>query len=117
MEVLGVGGRITKVFENVKIQGQQRTELEFAIETGTLKIGAMQGSTLIDATVAVADSAGKAVAGGRTYTAATSNPRTYELLPGTYTVKVSPVRPPGLAAKTITMEVKAGETASQTVSF
>jgi len=117
VEVLGVGGRITKVFENVEIRGEQRTELEFAVETGTLKVGAVQGSTLIDAVVTVTDSGGQNVAGGRTYTAATSNPRTYELLPGTYTVKVTPVKPPGLAAKTITMEVKASETASQTVSF
>ncbi len=117
VEVLGVGGRITKDFENVEIQPGERTDLEFAIETGTLQIGATQGGALIDAVVAVSDSAGKAVAGGRTYTAATSNPRSYELAPGKYTVKVSPVRPPGLAPKIFTMDVKAGATEARTVDF
>lgn len=117
VEVLGVGTGVKQVFEAVEVVGEGRAEREYAIETGTLAIGSVQGTTLIDSTVSVVNEAGQAVAGGRTYTAATSNPKVFELPVGKYTVKVQPVRPPGLAAKTTTVEVKPGAKTEQTAAF
>jgi len=63
--------------------------------------------------------AGKAeqVAGGRTYTAATANPKRFILPPGRYVVTVGPVRPAGLGKKDVEVEVLAGKTTEQTLDF
>jgi Ca-activated chloride channel family protein len=57
-------------------------------ETGIAMVGVSLGDELVDATVNFYDLAtGKNVAGSRTYTSASSNPRKFVLTPGAYTVK------------------------------
>ncbi len=114
---LRVAGSPTELFENVEVNTQQRTDLEANVQTGTLQIGAVQGSALIDAAVQVSSADGANIAGARTYAAENTNPRSFELLPGSYTVKVRAVRLPGAAEKTMTFDIKPGETATQTFEF
>jgi len=112
-----MAGGIERTLRNQVVKSNERTEAELAFESGTLKIGAVLGAELVDATTNVTDSAGKAVAGGRTYTHSKSNPKTYELLPGNYEVVVSPVRLPNAARRTVSVQVTAGATTMETVDF
>jgi hypothetical protein len=56
-------------------------------------------------------------AGGRSYTAAASNPKTFALTPGNYTVTVAPVRMTGNPKRELTIEVVAGQTAERKVDL
>ncbi len=114
---LEIAGGPTEKLSGIQVEPKNRTEVEQAFTTGTLKIGAVKGGELVDAVTNVADSAGKAVAGGRTYTSTSSNPRTYELPPGDYLVVVNPLKVPGAASRTIAVTVSAGQTTLETVDF
>ena len=46
----------------------------------------------MDAVLSIRDSAGKSVAGGRTYTASTSNPKRFILEPGEYQISAREIR-------------------------
>lgn len=112
-----LANKTSAVHTGVTVEAGQRVEVKQAWESGTLLIGAVQGGTLVDAAANVRDAAGKAVAGGRTYTDAKTNPRAFELLPGKYSVAVAPVRLPGANSQTVTVEVTAGASTSKTVDF
>lgn len=81
-----------RLFENVVVAGGERTELAHAWASGTLSVGVRRGETLVDATVRVIDGEGKEVGAGRTYTSASSNPRSFTLPPGDYTVRIGEIR-------------------------
>lgn len=117
VRLVGISGAVAQVIEDVEIKAEEQTDRAVAVETGTLKIGTTKDGALIDSVVGVHDGSGKAIAGGRTYTADTSNPRTFTLLPGSYSVKARPVRLPGAEPQTITVEVTAGKTTEQTLTF
>lgn len=105
-------------FPGVVVTGGARTDLAHEYTSGMLKVGAVQGGVLVDAVVAVRQPAtGEQVAGGRTYTADTSNPKAFELIPGTYTVRVAAVRLDGQPEETLEVTVVAGETVERTVTF
>jgi Ca-activated chloride channel family protein len=108
----------TRRFEGVVIKPGERAELEHDYPSGTLRIGARNGAELVDAVVTVfrAGEPGQ-VAAGRTYTAATSNPKAFELAPGTYRVVVAPVRLAGKPKREVNLEVAAGKTAESIVEF
>lgn len=80
------------LFENVVVAGGERTELAHAWASGTLTVGVRRGETLVDATVRVIDADGKEAGAGRTYTSASSNPRSFTLPPGEYTVRIGEIR-------------------------
>lgn len=110
------GGPVVKLAVTVTAGGSAELTHEFT--SGTLKVGAVLGGELVDAGVSVVDlAAGKAVAQGRTYTAATSNPRTFELPPGRYTVTVKGIKVEGSPRKDIELEVRQGEVTEQMVDL
>lgn len=84
----------------------QTNKLAHDYKSGELYVGARQGTNLVDATVSiVAKKGGKTVASGRTYQTASHNPKTFILEPGEYEVRFSPVKPAGLAKKTMNVNV------------
>ncbi len=108
----------TQRFEGVTLKPGERIELKHDYASGELRVGARNGAELIDAAVTVfrAGESGQ-LAGGRTYTAAKSNPKGFVLAPGTYRVVVTPVRLPGKAKRESQLEVAAGKTAEWIVDF
>lgn len=99
--------------ENQQIGGVPLS-LKHNYTSGELSVGARKGGELIDAVLMVySKTTGKEVARGRTYTAATTNPKSFTLEPGQYRAEVAPVNPKDLAKKTFEVEVKAGEAVSK----
>ncbi|MFQ5631460.1 MAG: VWA domain-containing protein, partial [bacterium] len=96
--------------EGVVVEGGKRIDRSHEFASGTLRIGAVLGSELVDATVYVRSvESGKPVGQGRTYTSSSSNPRTFELPPGKYRVQVGAVKLKDLPKKVIEVTVIAGQ--------
>jgi len=113
-----IAGGAVQRFEKVEVKAGERAERKVEYQSGELLIGAKQGANLVDATVTVRSAGNRQeVAGGRTYTAASSNPKQFTLPPGRYVVSVAPVRPAGLGKKEVEVEVVAGKAVEQTVTF
>ncbi|MEK7254446.1 MAG: vWA domain-containing protein [Bacteroidota bacterium] len=75
-------------------------------KSGELKVGARQGSALVDVTVGIyPKKGGVSVAAGRTYQTANTNPKTFILEPGEYEVRLNAVKPKELGKKTLTVTV------------
>ncbi len=119
------------VFSSVEISGRPEikitrkelgssSNLKFNhnFESGELSIEARQGGQLVDATVSITDTkTGKNVGAGRTYQTAQNNPKKFILEPGNYKVELSPVKPAGLARKTITVDVIGKALVAKTVDW
>ena len=105
--------------ENVEVKAGEKLELAFDYKTGIAKIGALIGSDLVDATVTIKDAATKAnIAGMRTYTSSSSNPREFILTPGEYEVTVTAVSKELAGKKEVfLMKILAGETFEKTINF
>jgi Ca-activated chloride channel family protein len=113
---LEIGGKPVHRWEKVTVRPGERVDLVHEFPSGTLRIGATAGGELADATVTIRAAAdGSSVAAGRTYTGASTNPKSFVLAPGSYRVAVKPVRVPGAAAEELTVEVVVGETVERTV--
>lgn len=85
--------------------------------SGLLKIGAVQGAERIDSVVQVIDiTTGKTVAQGRTYVGPPSNPKTFELVPGTYRIQVKSLLD-GNPQKQLDATVEAGKTVELDADF
>ncbi len=113
-----ISNRPEHLFTGIVVEPGGRADREHEFASGTMKIGAVNGSELVDATVNVVDAeTGKAVAGGRTYTSAQSNPKAYELTPGRYRVRVQPVRLKDKPRREIEVTVEAGSTVERSVDF
>lgn len=80
------------VIEDVAVIGGERTELSHDFTSGTLSIGTQRSGALVDATVNVFDSSGRNIGGGRTYSSASSNPKSFVVAPGSYTVRIAEIR-------------------------
>jgi Ca-activated chloride channel family protein len=105
-------------FENVEVKPSERLTLTHEFASGVLSVGVVNGAALIDAVISVrAAGQTREVAGGRSYTAAATNPKKFELTPGNYTVIVTPVRMTGNPKREFTIEVVAGQTAERKVDF
>ena len=118
VESVEISGSPEQRWEGVVVEPSARTDLEHEFASGELKIGAQRGGALVDSTVNVVR-AGEStpIAAGRTYTAATSNPRTFTVAPGKYLVRISPVRVPGASRQEIEVEVSAGALTERTIEF
>jgi Ca-activated chloride channel family protein len=105
-----VADRPTYRFERVTVAPGARAERAHEMPSGTLRVGVRKGAVLIDAVVTVLDLAGGAsVAAGRTYSSASSNPKSFELSPGRYRVVVKPLGDAGPQQET-ELEISAGAT-------
>ncbi len=111
------GGPSIKLTDiNIEGAGQLKRTADFS--TGTLRIGATRGSELVDAVVVVTNlSTNKDESGLRTYATPNTNPRTFELLPGRYRIRLTPVKPAGLRPQDLEIEIKPGESVQRTVDF
>lgn len=112
-----IGTKPSVRYENQLLNGGVVATLSHNFESGELKIGAMQGSTLIDAVVQIYRNE-KSVESGRTYASASTNPKSFILEPGKYKVELKPV---GVNkdrnSKSLEVEIKTGDTISKTVEW
>jgi Ca-activated chloride channel homolog len=107
-----------KKFTGVVIAGDGQVDLTHDFLSGTLRIGSVRGSELVDSVLTIYNLDTKQHAdSGRTYAAANTNPSVFTLQPGRYRVHCKAVRPAGLRPKEIVVVIKAGETVEQTVSY
>ncbi len=118
--VLRINGLETKhTFENVKIVANKTVEVSHDFKTGIAMIGVMSGTNLLDATVTIKEvSTGTNVAGSRTYTSSSSNPREFILNPGKYAITTMVVSG-DLKGKKEAFEivVKQGETTTKIITY
>jgi Ca-activated chloride channel homolog len=113
-----IAGGPTQRLTGINVEGAKQQKRTVDFSTGTLRVGAARGSELIDAVVVVTNLAtNKDEASLRTYAASNTNPRTFELLPGKYRVKLSAVKPAGLRPQEFEVEIKSGETVQRTADF
>ncbi len=88
-----ISGKPWKNLGLVTVEPGGRIEVSHNWETGTLKVGAVRGSELVDATLNVIDvETGESIGQGRTYTSDQSNPKTFILPPGEYRVDIGEIR-------------------------
>ena len=101
----------------IEIEPQGQRAVQHAFESGSLRIGAVRGAERADALVYVIDQeSGKTIAQGRTYTGPSSNPKSFELLPGQYRVKSRTVGKDRVERE-IEVTVEAGGQLSQDFDF
>lgn len=118
LKVLVVKGpAITKKFEDVHVKANETTAIAHNFDAGTIKVGAKTGSELLDAVVSIYSiNPSQSYGGGRTYTSESSNPKTFELTPGTYEVTVKPIKKE-YETKKFTVTVEAGKTIEQIATY
>lgn len=116
LHALGIAGRPIWRQTGVEIEVGKSATLSHDFEGGRLEIGAVLGQQLVDATVQIF-AGGQAIDSGRTYMAATTNPKLFVLEPGRYRVTLKALKPAGLGSKEIEIEIAAGQTVSRTVDF
>ena len=107
------------LFKNIKVESGKTTEITHSFQTGKALLGVKSGDTLVDATINIREkNSGKQVAGGRSYTSPSSNPKEYMLTPGIYEVVVKAVKKE-MAGKseTFTIEVVQDKTVERMVNF
>jgi Ca-activated chloride channel family protein len=88
-----IAGDVRRSTTGVVVPPQGRVQVDYALESGTLRIGVQRSGKLVDATVHVHDAAtGRSVDGGRAYADPQSNPRAFVVPPGSYMVRVQEIR-------------------------
>jgi Ca-activated chloride channel family protein len=109
----------TFIIEDVSVEATKTTDATHNFKSGIAMIGVKSDEELVDAVVSINSNAtGENVAGSRTYTSDSSNPREFILNPGIYDVKVSAVKKEYAGKKeTFTIEVKQGETVTKILNF
>ena len=112
-----VGGPKHRV-ESVEVGPGGRAAVAHDFPSGTLRIGAVQGAELVDATVRLVDLAtGNGVGQGRTYTSPNSNPKAFTVEPGRYRVELAAVKRAGDPKRQFEVAVEAGGTVEKVVEF
>ncbi|MBT8255746.1 MAG: VWA domain-containing protein [Bacteroidia bacterium] len=98
------------IFEDVSLNAGATTTREHDFKTGIANLGVSENGTLIDCTVNIyTKSTEESVAGGRSYTSSSSNPREYILNPGDYKVKLRGRKNGADTIKWFEITVKEGE--------
>lgn len=106
------------VWKGVEIAPGKATDLEFDFPSGELRVGAVRGGALWDATVTVvAVGSDRRRVAGRTYAAAKTNPKTFQLTPGQYEVTVRGLKLEGNPQKVLHVEINQGESKTLTAEF
>jgi len=105
-------------FEGLVVEPGGRVEQGHDFQSGTLRLGAVSGSDLVDATVyAYHLDTGRPVAQGRTYTNENANPKTFIVPPGRYRVEIKAIRLDGSPEREVEVTVDAGQTVEHIVDF
>ncbi len=106
-----------QVFRDVDIVAGERIDLKCEIPHGILKVGATHGGNLWDCTInVVPKQVHESVASGRTYTSASSNPKTIILTPGFYEVTLKALKL-DVKTQTVSIEIKSGQTSEHMFKF
>ncbi|MCB9288873.1 MAG: VWA domain-containing protein [Lewinellaceae bacterium] len=112
------GPEITHRIEKVEVRANETQAVEHNFKSGIARIGAQSAGNLVDAVVKIVDPASKKnVAGGRTYTSESSNPRPFTLNPGTYEVTLTALGEHKGKSESFILEVKEGETVEKVINF
>lgn len=86
------GAETTHRFEDLSVGGSEVVDVEHEFKSGTISIGVNGSDGLVDAMITITDAnTGDSITGGRSYTSANSNPKTFIITPGTYNVKMKAV--------------------------
>ena len=113
-----IKGKPTHEFTGVVVEPQGKLDLLHEFQSGVLRIGAARGEELVDVTLGVVDvETGKSIAQGRTYAHAKSNPKTFELPPGTYRVTAKAVKLDGNPQRQFEVRVEVGATTEENARF
>lgn len=84
------GNELSFQFQGIEVHPKETIDLNHDYKTGKLSVGVMlKSGELVDAVVKINEQGGKNVAGMRTYTSDSSNPKTITILPGTYEINIS----------------------------
>lgn len=76
-------------FEDVVVGAGKVVDVEHEFKSGTISIKVNGSDGLVDAMISITDAAtGAHITGGRSYTSASSNPKTFVITPGIYNVKM-----------------------------
>ncbi len=114
VESVEIKGDVNRKLGTVEVTAKGSVELKHDFKSGTLKVGAVNGTERVDAVVRVSRAEdGKSVGQARTYTGAKTNPKTFELEPGRYRIHLKTVgKTVGKEKKQLELEaeVRAGET-------
>lgn len=105
-----ISGRPEIKMESKPLAAGSNLKFSHNFQSGELSIGARQGAVLVDATISILDEHKKIIASGRTYSSPESNPKKFTLQPGIYTIELRPVKSEGLDQKSLSVEIRAGET-------
>ena len=110
------GASLKHTFENIVVESKETTEIAHEFDSGDLVIGVKTSSgELVDASVRVIDIVNnEEVAGSRTYTSESSNPKSIKIQPGNYKVNIKTLGKHKGSSDTATISVKKGETSSKT---
>ncbi len=104
--------------DNVIVKAGESVSIEHNFTSGIAMIGATSGTTLIDALVTIKEGKTKKnIAGKRTYTSSSSNPRKFLLNPGTYEVTVAALGNHSGKKSTFTLTITQGQTFEKTIGF
>lgn len=118
IKALPLSGEGAEVTKSVELKAGEVLPVDHLFEFGRLVVKVVNHYGLSDATVNVMDVKGKKnIAGGRTYTSETSNPKDFLMTPGRYMVEIKEVGKDASGKKTIEVEIKAGETVEQEIRF
>jgi len=118
LKAIEIEGAPVERLTGVVVGGGGRATREHDFASGTLRVGAVAGGKLADAVVRVSAPGSKtAVAQGRTYEQAQSNPKSFEIAPGRYEVEVTAVKGKDRTPRRVAVEVTRGATTEETVSL
>jgi Ca-activated chloride channel family protein len=109
------GPSLKHIIENVSIKANETKFIAHDYKTGDLLVGVNTDSgELIDAAVTIVDKESKSnIAGGRTYTSDSSNPKRFTLQPGLYDITLKTLGKHKGNTRTGTITVKPGESVSK----
>lgn len=94
------GASISHRFEDVSVTGGGIVEIVHDFKSGIASIGVNGSDGLVDAMIQIYDAeTGSAITSGRSYTSASSNPKSFRLTPGMYNVELEAISINGLARK------------------
>ncbi len=97
-------------WDSVTIAPDSTTVLQYEFQSAVMQVGVVTGSELVDAVIHVRDrSTRKEIARGRTYVKDTSNPKTFTVPPGDYTVHIKALKFDGNPEREFDLSVAAAD--------
>ena len=106
------------VWKAVEVTPGETTDLEFDFPSGELRVGSVRGGALWDSTIAIVATDGdRKRVSGRTYVGEKTNPKIFQLTPGTYQVALRGLKIDGNPEKVFNVEVQQGGSKTVTAEF